>query len=835
MVLAAVLAAGRGARPHRARPRVGDARRARAHAGAAGGGDLELAADRDRARPRGAGARGGRRSALAAMAGLALLFARRPASSRRWRWPRCRSACRSQAGGRTANLLVPLYVVIGAGALAWLVPRLARAGTRARRPSARGRWSGCCWAASCSTRVQSLYADDAAKAFEQVVFFYVPFALLFVLLRGMEWTPRRLLWGGGALVVLALVFAGDRLLGVRDAPPAAQPEGDRVQPGRGVLPRQLAVLRPEHLRALPGAGDARAGGGAAVGASARATLLLAIGALRRALGRAADDALAVELRRAAARAGRARRGCASAASYVLAPALVAVVGGGGARLRVPGRAAAGRSRLRVARRRHLRARRPDGGRRGPRAREAAVRLGLGSLQRRVPPRARRAPAREATSASHTIPITVAAEQGLLGLAAYVALLVLAFRRLLRGARGGPVRAAIARRLRRAGAAHVALRGVPRGPDDVDAARAGLGAGGSGAVAPRAGRGRRRGSERAPQGARRSRPQRDDRRARPGARRRWDFARGRSPARRPRPAVSAARRIGRHAGRLRGRARVGGHTHVSELRLLLPPGVGPGAAQRLAAVLRGLRRADRSIRSTSWSARCWAACSARARTARSCWSAFLAHAALVLGTYRLGAAVFGRWSGALAALFVAASASFLLYAARGYVDLPFLALVVWAARARGRGPRAACRSLLVAGRAAAPEAWVLAGLYWLWCWCATPRRVGGLRARGRPPRCSGALTTWSSPATRSTRCTPRARWPTTSGACAGSQRVPGSFVSFVGATVRPPVALLAPARRVVLAWRPRPARACTCRWRCSPPACSRSSAPACSGSRSCRAT
>jgi O-antigen ligase len=51
--------------------------------------------------------------------------------------------------------------------------------------------------------------------------------------------------------------------------------------------------------------------------------------------------------------------------------------------------------------------------------------------------------REATAASHTIPITVAAEQGIVGFAAYVALLVLAFVRLLRGARGSPVRAAIA--------------------------------------------------------------------------------------------------------------------------------------------------------------------------------------------------------------------------------------------------------------------------------------------------------------------------------------------------------------------------------------------------------
>src|SRR4029079_1396404 len=90
--------------------------------------------------------------------------------------------------------------------------------------------------------------------------------------------------------------------------------------------------------------------------------------------------------------------------------------------------------------------------------------------------------------------------------------------------------------------------------------------------------------------------------------------------------------------------------------------------------------------------------------------FLAHAALVLGTYRLGAAVFGRWSGALAALFVAASASFLLYAARGYVDPPFLALVVWAGvlEAEKRNPLL----LLVLAGLLRPEAWVLGGLWWL---------------------------------------------------------------------------------------------------------------------------
>ncbi len=124
----------RRARPHRARARVGDARRADPHAGPAGGGDLELAAGRDGARPRRCSAWPRRRVGVAAMGGLAWLFARRPGffgvlalAALPFRVP-------VQAGGSTANLLVPLYVVIGAGALAWLIPRLAarHAGTPRR-------------------------------------------------------------------------------------------------------------------------------------------------------------------------------------------------------------------------------------------------------------------------------------------------------------------------------------------------------------------------------------------------------------------------------------------------------------------------------------------------------------------------------------------------------------------------------------------------------------------------------------------------------------------------------------------------------------------------------
>jgi O-antigen ligase len=47
------------------------------------------------------------------------------------------------------------------------------------------------------------------------------------------------------------------------------------------------------------------------------------------------------------------------------------------------------------------------------------------------------------SASHTIPITIAAEQGLVGLAAYAALVVAAIVCLVRRARGDPVRSAVA--------------------------------------------------------------------------------------------------------------------------------------------------------------------------------------------------------------------------------------------------------------------------------------------------------------------------------------------------------------------------------------------------------
>jgi O-antigen ligase len=69
-------------------------------------------------------------------------------------------------------------------------------------------------------------------------------------------------------------------------------------------------------------------------------------------------------------------------------------------------------------------------------------LGSGSFAREYR-RAEHVSAERATSASHTIPVTVFAEQGVVGLAAYLALLWFALRRLLPGARVGAARAGVA--------------------------------------------------------------------------------------------------------------------------------------------------------------------------------------------------------------------------------------------------------------------------------------------------------------------------------------------------------------------------------------------------------
>lgn len=95
---------------------------------------------------------------------------------------------------------------------------------------------------------------------------------------------------------------------------------------------------------------------------------------------------------------------------------------------------------------------------------------------------------------------------------------------------------------------------------------------------------------------------------------------------------------------------------------------------------------------------------------------LALVALSWAVWRVGRACFGPWAGGVAVLFVGSSFGFLLYAARAYLDVPFLALVLWAGAVEAEAPRRRGRLvvglLLVAGLLR-PEAWVLGLAAWAW--------------------------------------------------------------------------------------------------------------------------
>jgi putative inorganic carbon (HCO3(-)) transporter len=93
-----------------------------------------------------------------------------------------------ESGGETANLLVPLYVVIAAGVLAamFLPPPAEK-----RRP----RWVAKTLAIFIVLyALQALYSEDYSKGLQEVCFFLVPFTLAYILLRELPWDRRLLVW-----------------------------------------------------------------------------------------------------------------------------------------------------------------------------------------------------------------------------------------------------------------------------------------------------------------------------------------------------------------------------------------------------------------------------------------------------------------------------------------------------------------------------------------------------------------------------------------------------------------------------------------------------------------
>jgi O-antigen ligase len=377
--------------------------------------------------------------AVIALAVLALLFDRRPA------WLPVAAAATLPfrvpiaSGGSTANLLVPLYLVVAAGAAAYALPRLAgRERPEGGRPPGALEWA---LAASVALYgIQSSYSADFGHALENVVFFYVPFALLFALVARVAWTPRLARVCLGVLVVLALALVGvgfveyaTRHLFLNPKVIASNQLEDYFRVNSlffdpNIYGRFLAIVMLLLVSWLLWARRQRE-----VVAGA---LLLAVlwGGLVLTFSQSSFTALLVGLAILGAMRWSVRwalilSGGALAIAIVfvaLAPGAVHLELGNS---KSADKATSGRYDL------------IKGGlklfKRAP-----LVGQGSGSFAREYR-RAEHVSPERAASASHTIPVTVAAEQGAIGLVVYLALLAAALARLFRGARRVPERAAVA--------------------------------------------------------------------------------------------------------------------------------------------------------------------------------------------------------------------------------------------------------------------------------------------------------------------------------------------------------------------------------------------------------
>jgi O-antigen ligase len=403
---------------------------------------------------------------LAAVAALALLVYRSPRAfpvlavvALPFRLP-------VSTGGSTSNLLLPLYLVVGAGALAYLVPRLLgnaghedlasdgepRAASggdprdRSRGDGVRGWWSwasaprGLEWLLVASVvlyALQASYSADFSKALENVVFFYVPFALLFALLREVRWTRELLLLCLACAVALAVLFAGigfveysRKHLFLNPKVVAANEYSNFFRVNSlffdpNIYGRFLALVMVAVTAGVLWSARRRevlAGG---------AVLLWLLAGIVTSFSQSSIAALLLGLAVLAAWRWDVR-GTLYVAGALVAIALVVVAlappslhlglsGKGGS----ASNATSGRTKL-IEGGLRLFADRPLQG------------FGPGSFATEYRTR-EHVDGNNATSASHTIPITVAAEQGIVGLALYVALLVSAFAVLFKGAGRSPPR------------------------------------------------------------------------------------------------------------------------------------------------------------------------------------------------------------------------------------------------------------------------------------------------------------------------------------------------------------------------------------------------------------
>jgi len=341
--------------------------------------------------------------------------------------------------GRTVNLLIPLYLVVAAGTLVHLIPRWLNRGASEPRSPITLEWL--LLGAVVLYVLQGTYSTDHTKAAENVAFFYIPFGLLFMLLRDVCWTRELILKCLGVAVMLAVVFAGvgfveyyRKTLFLNPKVVAADQYDNYFRVNSlffdpSIYGRFLAMVMIGVTTVVLWTSRRR---DVLLGAGVLAWLLAG---LITSFSQSSIAALLLGLAVLAAYRWDVRStvyvtGALVAIALVvvlLAPASLhfGLKGTGGS----TSNATSGRTKL-IDGGLELFADRPLYG------------YGSGSFETEYK-RHGNATTANATSASHTIPITIAAEQGVIGLAVYVALLVAAFAVLFRGAGRSPPRIAIA--------------------------------------------------------------------------------------------------------------------------------------------------------------------------------------------------------------------------------------------------------------------------------------------------------------------------------------------------------------------------------------------------------
>ncbi len=344
------------------------------------------------------------------------------------------------AGGSTANLLVPLYAVVAAGALAFAVPRLLgreRDDSR-EKPAGWLEWS--LLGLVVVYAVQASYSDDFTRALQNVVFFYVPFAVMFVLLRRLTWTTKLALQCLGVLVALALVFVAigfweyhtrhlllnPKVIADNQFAPYFRVNSLFFDPN--IFGRFLVVVMIGVTGVVLWTRERRVAIGGAV------VLAVLWGGLVLTLSQSSFGALLVGLAVLAALRWSVKWALVAAALTLAVGAVFVVAAPSTLRLHLgdsksADTATSGRYDL-IKGGADLFADRPVQG------------YGAGSFPRQFR-RHDNGSSERAVSASHTIPLTVAAEQGAIGLVLYIAVLAFALLMLFRGARGSPVRATVA--------------------------------------------------------------------------------------------------------------------------------------------------------------------------------------------------------------------------------------------------------------------------------------------------------------------------------------------------------------------------------------------------------